>query len=89
MIATDEAVEAQQQQATDASKTTPNEEFGVARGVDFRGVQTVVNVDMPLTAEEYVHRIGRTARAGASGIALSIVEAEEEDELLASDCHGL
>ncbi|HYE74804.1 MAG TPA: C-terminal helicase domain-containing protein [Blastocatellia bacterium] len=73
LIATDEAVEAE---------SGPSEEFGVSRGVDFRGVQTVVNVDMPPTAEEYVHRIGRTARAGASGTALSIIITEEEDELL-------
>ena len=42
-------------------------EFGVARGVDFQGVSTVINVDMPLTPESYTHRAGRTARAGASG----------------------
>jgi len=48
-------------------------EFGVARGVDFRGVGTVVNVDFPPTLHAYVHRIGRTARGGASGAALSFV----------------
>jgi superfamily II DNA/RNA helicase len=42
-------------------------DFGVARGVDFKGVSTVINVDMPPSAEAYTHRIGRTARAGASG----------------------
>ena len=42
-------------------------EFGVARGVDFKGVATVINVDMPPTQASYTHRIGRTARAGASG----------------------
>lgn len=42
-------------------------DFNVARGVDFKGVATVINVDMPSTAAAYTHRIGRTARAGASG----------------------
>lgn len=74
LIATDEAVAGQ--------GTGDDDEFGVARGIDFRGVQTVVNVDMPPTAEGYVHRVGRTARAGASGTALSIVIDGEEDELL-------
>lgn len=46
-------------------------EFGVSRGVDFQGVSTVINVDMPPTAASYTHRVGRTARAGASG-ALSV-----------------
>ena len=43
-------------------------EFGVARGVDFQGVSAVINVDLPPTAATYTHRIGRTARAGASGM---------------------
>ncbi|KAA0168860.1 hypothetical protein FNF31_00021 [Cafeteria roenbergensis] len=48
-------------------------EYGVARGVDFRGVGTVVNVDFPRTLHAYVHRIGRTARGGASGASLSFM----------------
>ena len=51
------------------------EEFGVARGVDFYGVTTVINVDFPLDERNYTHRIGRTARGGASGVALSFIEA--------------
>ncbi|HBM13551.1 MAG TPA: DEAD/DEAH box helicase, partial [Rhodospirillaceae bacterium] len=42
-----------------------------ARGIDVEGVTHVINFDLPVDAESYVHRIGRTARAGASGIALS------------------
>jgi ATP-dependent RNA helicase DDX5/DBP2 len=42
-----------------------------ARGLDIKDVRIVVNFDMPGTAEDYVHRIGRTGRAGAKGVALS------------------
>jgi ATP-dependent RNA helicase DDX56/DBP9 len=49
-------------------KKAKDADFGVARGVDFKGVSTVINVDMPPSAEAYTHRIGRTARAGASGM---------------------
>eukprot|EP00510_Aplanochytrium_minuta_P003187 CAMPEP_0184022248 /NCGR_PEP_ID=MMETSP0954-20121128/10487_1 /TAXON_ID=627963 /ORGANISM="Aplanochytrium sp, Strain PBS07" /LENGTH=591 /DNA_ID=CAMNT_0026304575 /DNA_START=159 /DNA_END=1931 /DNA_ORIENTATION=+ len=58
-----------------------DDEFGVARGIDFRGVQTVVNVDFPKSVESYVHRIGRTARGGESGTALSIVNLDDEGQL--------
>ena len=44
-----------------------------ARGLDIEGLPHVVNYDMPHDAEDYVHRIGRTGRAGASGEALSLV----------------
>jgi ATP-dependent RNA helicase RhlE len=52
-----------------------------ARGIDVDAVTHVVNFDMPYVAEAYVHRIGRTARAGASGIAVSLV-ADDERNLL-------
>lgn len=42
-----------------------------ARGIDVGGISHVINFDMPRQAEDYVHRIGRTGRAGASGIAIS------------------
>ncbi|MBO0712409.1 MAG: DEAD/DEAH box helicase [Acetobacteraceae bacterium] len=48
-----------------------------ARGIDVDGVSHVVNYDLPNEAETYVHRIGRTARAGAAGIAISLVGADE------------
>lgn len=48
-----------------------------ARGIDVDGISHVVNYDLPNIAESYVHRIGRTARAGADGIALAFCEAEE------------
>lgn len=49
-----------------------------ARGIDIPAVSHVFNFDMPNVAEQYVHRIGRTARAGASGIAVSFVNNEDE-----------
>lgn len=48
-----------------------------ARGIDIDGVSHVVNFELPNVPEAYVHRIGRTARAGASGIAISLVDPAE------------
>ena len=48
-----------------------------ARGIDVDGISHVVNYDLPNIPESYVHRIGRTARAGAAGIAISFCDAEE------------
>jgi len=48
-----------------------------ARGIDVPGVELVVNYDLPNVPESYVHRIGRTARAGASGLAVSFCTSEE------------
>lgn len=49
-----------------------------ARGIDIPAVSHVINFDMPNVPEQYVHRIGRTARAGASGIAISYVNNDDE-----------
>jgi ATP-dependent RNA helicase RhlE len=49
-----------------------------ARGIDVDGISHVVNFDLPNVPETYVHRIGRTARAGAEGIAISLVAGGEE-----------
>jgi ATP-dependent RNA helicase RhlE len=49
-----------------------------ARGIDVPGLSVVVNYDLPRSPDDYVHRIGRTARAGASGIAVSFVSAGTE-----------
>jgi ATP-dependent RNA helicase RhlE len=48
-----------------------------ARGIDVDGISHVINYDLPNIAESYVHRIGRTARAGASGVAISFCDADE------------
>jgi len=52
-----------------------------ARGIDVDGISHVVNYDLPNVAESYVHRIGRTARAGAEGIAISFCDGEEREFL--------
>ncbi|HEX3141205.1 MAG TPA: DEAD/DEAH box helicase, partial [Rhizobacter sp.] len=49
-----------------------------ARGIDVDGISHVVNFDLPNVPETYVHRIGRTARAGADGIAISLIAGAEE-----------
>ncbi|PVH81158.1 ATP-dependent RNA helicase-like protein dbp9 [Cadophora sp. DSE1049] len=48
-------------------------EYGVSRGIDFKNVACVLNFDLPTSSKSYTHRIGRTARAGQTGMALSFV----------------
>jgi len=55
----------------------------VARGIDVEGISHVINYDIPSNPEDYVHRIGRTARAGASGIAVSLLTEDDVHELKA------
>jgi len=50
-----------------------DKEYGVARGIDFLDVACVLNFDLPTSARAYTHRVGRTARAGRGGTALSFV----------------
>lgn len=52
-------------------------EFGISRGIDFKNVACVLNFDLPTTSKSYTHRIGRTARAGQTGMALSFVVPKE------------
>ena len=49
----------------------------MARGLDLKSVKCVVNYDMPMFASTYVHRVGRTARAGQEGLALTILPASQ------------
>lgn len=49
----------------------------LARGIDIKGIDVVINYDVPHDAEDYVHRIGRTARASASGVAITLVNRKE------------
>lgn len=53
-----------------------------ARGIDIDQLPYVVNYDLPQVAEDYVHRIGRTGRAGASGYAISLVSVDEKKQLV-------
>lgn len=86
-----EAAEAAVEEATPASNDgtkgtgkksrkskASDKEYGVSRGVDFKNVACVLNFDLPTTSKAYIHRIGRTARAGKSGIALSFVIPNKE-----------
>ncbi|GGA72515.1 DEAD/DEAH box helicase [Flavobacterium palustre] len=52
-----------------------------ARGIDVKEIAYVVNYHLPDTYENYVHRSGRTARAGANGLSLTVLQAEEEIEI--------
>jgi ATP-dependent RNA helicase RhlE len=49
-----------------------------ARGIDIEGISHVINFDVPVFAEDYVHRIGRTGRATATGDAITFVSYDEE-----------
>lgn len=99
LIATDESTDAtdtdneQESDAEDDEEPTKNNrsrkkdnEYGVSRGLDFRHVSFVLNVDFPPSSKSYAHRVGRTARGGAKGVALSLVDAEsaEQHALLAA-----
>eukprot|EP00045_Choanoeca_perplexa_P015365 m.192465 g.192465 ORF g.192465 m.192465 type:complete len:550 (+) comp16962_c0_seq5:3-1652(+) len=92
IIASDEAIAATAMPEAAASsetsakraKTDPTTkdqvsgDYGVARGVDFKGVRNVINFDFPPTAAAYVHRVGRTARGHRAGLALSFYTAKEK-----------
>ena len=53
----------------------------VGRGIDVRNISHVINYDLPLDPENYVHRIGRTGRLGADGVAIAFVTPEQGDRL--------
>ena len=52
-----------------------------ARGIDVAGITHVINYDIPATRDDYVHRVGRTARAGASGVGVTLVASDQTREL--------
>lgn len=58
-----------------------------ARGIDVSELALVVNFDVPHLPEDYIHRVGRTARADATGVALSLVSPEEEKDLRGIERH--
>lgn len=73
LIATDDAYSRR-----DDSKKGESTEYGVSRGIDFKNVAAVLNFDLPVSSKAYTHRVGRTARANKSGMALSFVVPKEE-----------
>lgn len=80
LIATDESNEqdAEDKDEKKSSKSSKKADYGVSRGVDFKNVACVLNFDLPTSSRAYIHRVGRTARAGKSGISLSfVVDAKE------------
>ena len=54
-----------------------------ARGLDIKGVSHIVNFDVPWQPDDYIHRIGRTGRAGAKGIAYTLATREDADQVAA------
>ncbi|RXW23056.1 hypothetical protein EST38_g2815 [Candolleomyces aberdarensis] len=59
-------------------KHASDREYGVTRGVDFVDVSCVLNFDLPTTSRSYTHRVGRTARAGRTGMSLSLVVPKDQ-----------
>ena len=75
--ATDVPAEAKQPSKKKRRIAKKDKEYGIARGIDFRNVACVLNFDLPTSSKSYTHRIGRTARAGQTGMALSFVVPSE------------
>ena len=90
LIATDDAAkrreggedgdERERRDGNKKRKRQKDGEYGASRGLDFRNVSFVVNVDLPPSPESYTHRIGRTARGGANGVALTLIDGSSRAE---------
>nr|WCZ58633.1 ATP-dependent RNA helicase [Seculamonas ecuadoriensis] len=71
-----------------------DKDYGVSRGIDFQDIHTVVNFDVPPNTHSYVHRIGRTSRAGKDGVAVTLIDPHKEAAAMHSianemrDIHG-
>ncbi|XP_029198920.1 probable ATP-dependent RNA helicase DDX56 [Acropora muricata] len=97
IIASDESVfDAVSSSQTNGKKKKreKDKEYGVSRGVDFQGVENVINFDFPPTVDAYIHRVGRTARGDNTGTALSFVAGKDHkllkkaEEKLAAEFPG-
>lgn len=82
LIATDESNEYDEDEENDGNegkkKAKEAKDYGVTRGVDFKNVACVLNFDLPTSSKAYIHRVGRTARGGKSGMALSFVVLKDQ-----------
>jgi ATP-dependent RNA helicase DeaD len=58
----------------------------VGRGIDVSGISHIINYDLPMDPENYVHRIGRTGRMGADGVAIAFVTPDQGEQLTAIEC---
>ncbi|EEH11616.1 ATP-dependent RNA helicase DBP9 [Histoplasma capsulatum G186AR] len=65
--------DAETQPSKRPKKSAKEKDYGISRGIDFQNVACVLNFDLPTTSKSYTHRIGRTGRAGKTGMALSFV----------------
>jgi len=64
--------EAQDKSSKRQQRSSADAQYSLVRGVDLKDVSTVINADMPATVRDYVHRVGRCARGGSSGTALTL-----------------
>ena len=64
-----------------------NKDTNVARGIDFQAVDNILNFDFPATPQQYVHRVGRTARAFSSGSSLTFLTPDLTDQFEALRSH--
>ncbi|KAI3637919.1 hypothetical protein MIR68_004568 [Amoeboaphelidium protococcarum] len=76
LIATEE-IAAQSTKKTDAEKSQLAHESSVSRGIDFKNVACVCNLDLPQSVKNYTHRIGRTGRGNSRGVALSFITSSD------------
>ena len=54
------------------------------RGIDFGEINVALNYDLPATADQYFHRVGRAGRFGTKGLAISFISSEQDQEVLAT-----
>lgn len=78
LIATDEPDRSKSTKKHGVKSYKSDKEYGVSRGIDFKNVAAVINLDFPRNNTSYTHRIGRTGRGKQSGISLSFVCEKEE-----------
>ncbi|CDI85060.1 ATP-dependent nucleolar RNA helicase, putative [Eimeria praecox] len=72
---------ARKRRREDASKSKERE-FAGHRGLDLQGVACVFNFDAPSSLKSYIHRIGRTGRGGATGVAVTLIDTSQEEQQL-------